>query len=250
MVKRLSFLKRASLTLHKMAQTLFKIIEDKRTNLALAIDASKQSEILELADAIGPDLCVLKTHVDIIEDFTSDFGSKVRRLAEKHRFLIFEDRKFADASETVHLQYTKGIYKIADWAHLVNAHVFMGQSIIEALKNANLLLVSEIEAPKTLAKASYTKKAAEFAENYPSTVMGFICKKKVSQNPGMIHFTSNVKLDPQTVGPKDLSIEDAIIKNQSDIIIVGNDITNHSNPIKRTSLYKEKAWNAYVKNTK
>ena len=106
MVKHLSFLQRASLTRHKMAQMLFEIMKDKRTNLLLAIDATKQSEVVELAYTLGPDLCVLKTLVNTIGDFIPDFGSKIQRLAEKHRFLIFEDRKFADTNQTVLLQYT------------------------------------------------------------------------------------------------------------------------------------------------
>jgi len=258
MFKNLSFLKRANLTRHPMAQKLFKIMEDKKSNLALAADVSSQKQLLKLADEIGPSLCVLKTHVDILDDFTPDFGYLLKKIAEKHHFLIFEDRKFADIGQTVSLQYSNGIYRISDWADLVNAHIVPGPGIIEGLKlighpkGQGLLLLAEMSSSGTLAKGAYTRKAVELGEAHSDYVMGFISLHKLSQQPGMIHFTPGVKLHPgkDSLGQRYRTVDEILIKNRSDVIIVGRDITHAQNPKEQALLYREKAWQAYEQTTR
>ncbi|HSX26714.1 MAG TPA: orotidine-5'-phosphate decarboxylase [Chlamydiales bacterium] len=250
MNQRLSYLKRASLTLHPMAQRLFKIMEDKKSNLALAADVVSQNQLLEMADQIGPHICVLKTHVDLLEDFTPDLGPRLREIAQKHRFLIFEDRKFADIGQNVALQYEKGIYRIAEWADIVNAHIVPGPGVIEGLKapkGKGLLLVAEMSSAGTLAKGTYAKKAVAMGEAHADFVMGFISLRKLSQNPGMIHMTPGVKLKKgkDSLGQRYRTVDEILIKNQSDVIIVGRDITHSSNPETQALLYREKGWTAY-----
>ena len=47
---------------------------------------------LQLADIVGPHICLLKMHVDIMTDFTSETASSLKRMATQHNFIIIEDR--------------------------------------------------------------------------------------------------------------------------------------------------------------
>ncbi|XP_025769331.1 uridine 5'-monophosphate synthase [Puma concolor] len=102
----LSFGARAELPrVHPVAAKLLKLMQKKETNLCLSADISESRELLQLADALGPSICMLKTHVDILNDFTLDVMKELTTLAKRHEFLIFEDRKFADIGNTVKKQY-------------------------------------------------------------------------------------------------------------------------------------------------
>ena len=48
---------------------LLEIMMRKSSKLCVALDLTKKSEILEIAQKLGPFICILKTHIDIIEDF-------------------------------------------------------------------------------------------------------------------------------------------------------------------------------------
>jgi len=131
---KLTYQERAVLAKNPVSSRLLKLIGEKETNLCLAVDEPEAELVLALADKVGPEICVLKTHIDIIEEFKPSLIRELKSLAEKHQFLIFEDRKFADIGNTVKMQYEKGVYKIVEWSDLTNAHVIPGPGIIEGLR--------------------------------------------------------------------------------------------------------------------
>jgi len=54
-----------------------------------------------VCEAVGRNVCLVKTHIDIVEDFDMDLVHQLTQLSEKHDFLIFEDRKFADIGKSL-----------------------------------------------------------------------------------------------------------------------------------------------------
>jgi len=262
---KLSYQKRAELVQNSASSRLLELMEEKETNLTLAVDEPEAEKVLTLADKIGPEICVLKTHIDIIEDFEVSLLEEMQKLSEKHQFLIFEDRKFADIGNTVKMQYEKGIYKIREWAHLVNAHIIPGPGIIEGLQEVakeknlerGLILLAQMSSKGNLATDDYTRAAVKMAEEYPDFVVGFIGNggdvqelRKLSEisNPKFIIFTPGVKLGGggDTLKQQYTTPEDVILAG-SDVIIVGRGIYGADNPVKSAQEYRQVAWKAYQK---
>ncbi|MDF2940909.1 MAG: pyrF [Gammaproteobacteria bacterium] len=254
MATRLSFEQRAELTSHPLAKKLFTLMAKKQSNLALSADVTSKSELLKLADLMGPEICVLKTHIDIIEDFDQDLVKSLRELADKHEFLIFEDRKFADIGHTVQLQYEKGIYHIAEWADIINAHCLPGPGIVEGLreigvaKGRGLLLLAKMSSKGNLFSQQYQEDSLRMAKKYPDFVMGFICQQSFANEPGWFYMTPGVKLEAgeDNLGQQYRTPCQAISDEGCDIIIVGRDILLAPNPLTLAKRYRETAWKTYL----
>lgn len=249
----MSYSQRGRLSLNPIGRRLFSLMDEKQTNLVLSLDVTTVKEVLFFADLLGPTIAVLKTHVDILKDFSKEFIYSLQELAEKHRFLIFEDRKFADIGNTSRLQYEGGIYEIASWAHIINAHILPGPGIIDGLKAAGLskgaalLLIGQMSSKGSLATGAYTQEAVELAEKNLDFVIGFISQERLSSEASLLHMTPGISLEKKgdSLGQQYITPEEAIVRRGSDLIIVGRSILESKTPLETAKLYQAAAWKAY-----
>lgn len=250
---RMTYTKRAKKVKNPSAKRLLELIDTKQTNLCVALDVIHSDQFLDITEAVGPEICLLKTHIDIMEDFSDSVITDLLALANKHRFMIFEDRKFADIGNTVRMQYESGVYHIVEWADFVNAHIVPGPGIIEGLKavglpkGRGLFLLSKMSSRGNLATGKYTATAYAWAEEHDDFVVGFIDDDRTHISDTMITMVPGISLE---------STEDSLqqqyqtpqqaIKKGADIIIVGRGIYEDDDPVAAAKKYRNAGWEAYL----
>ncbi|KAH9999284.1 humps family-domain-containing protein [Russula vinacea] len=253
---------RAKRQINPAARDLLEAIERKQSNLCVSVDVTSSKDFLSIIDA---------THIDIIEDFEFSLVHRLQELSAKHDFLIFEDRKFADIGNTVALQYSSGVHKIATWSHITNAHPVPGPSIIKGLATVGiplrrgLLLLAEMSTAGALARGAYTEDAVRMARDARDFVIGFIAQhrmegvglregEKQDDIEDYLILTPGVGLDAtgDGLGQQYRTPQEAVLSSGSDIIIVGRGIYGKPGKMdisevqRQAERYREAGWNAYL----
>lgn len=191
----------------------------------------------------------------------------LKALSEKHKFLVFEDRKFVDIGNTVQKQYHGGALRISEWAHIVNASILAGDGIVEALTETGtsndfdykgeraLLMLAEMTTKGTLATGAYTQASIDSARKHKAFVIGFVANQALTSiesttpstdSEDFIVFSTGVnratKGDP--LGQQ-YQTPEAAIRRGADFIISGRGIYATTDPIQTVQLYQKEGWTAY-----
>ena len=272
--RELTFQERKERTSCQVVRKLLETMDLKQSNLCVAVDVPSCSQLLSIAANVGEYICCLKTHADILQDWTPEVGVKLRELANRFNFLLFEDRKFADIGTTVSHQFHGGPFRISSWADLVTVHALPGPGVLQGLENRvdvdssycdnrpkGALILAQMSSSDNLLSEDYGKKCVEMykqcrAKNMDVPPVGFIGQTKmVSDDPNFIQMTPGVSLVSKgdNLGQNYVSIDNAIQERGADVIIVGRGITSCSDAnimIETTKKYKNLAWKSFlVKNS-
>lgn len=246
-----------------LTNRLIKTIAEKKSNLVISLDVDNQKEFFKILEDVADEIAMVKTHVDILNDFDDGFVSRIKQLAVDKNFLIFEDRKFADIGSTVRKQFTEGVYKIADWADFVTVHSLPGEGILTGLfdgtnSNCSAFLLAAMSAKGNLISDTYSRTTIQMGANNSNWVSGFIgfaktvddLKKLKTKIPGdMLLLMPGVNLESKgdKMGQQYVTVKSAI-DGGADLIIVGRGIIAADNPKEKAALYRREAWQALKEN--
>ncbi|XP_043200539.1 uridine 5'-monophosphate synthase-like [Amphibalanus amphitrite] len=254
----MSFGDRVATTSQPLVRRLLRLMEEKRTNLCVAADLGTARDVLQLAEKVGPHICLLKTHVDSISDFTAEFPKQLTELAERHNFLLCEDRKYGDIGSTSADQYSSGLFSVSNWAHLVTVHALPGDGQLTALSDRaagaerGALLVAEMSSKGCLVQPAYTAAVVKMAEAHPYFACGFIAQSSVTSDPRFLVLTPGVSLvsTADGHGQQYSSPERAVGERGADVVIVGRGVTRAEDPAAAAREYAQRAFGAYLQRLK
>ena len=242
-------------TEHPVSKRLLDIITDKKSNLCCSADVSTKRELLHLANQVGPYICMLKTHIDNIQDFDKELVLDLKKIARKHRFILLEDRKFADIGHIVKQQFTSPPFSIAEWADAVTVHAIAGSSSIEALRstghlsNIGLILIAEMSTKDALTSEAYTEQVLRIAEKNKDVVLGVVAQNYRPQSAALMLFTPGIHTNPKSdeYGQVYKQPSEAFTKRGVDVMIVGRGVYRAKDVAQKAAEYRKIGWESYQK---
>ena len=149
----------------------------KQSLVCLAADLRSVGELVDLVEEVGPHIAALKTHVDMVDDFSRESWQGLVDSAKKHDLLLFEDRKFADIGKVSQNQMA-GVHDIRSWADIVTAHRISGPDIVDGIaagwadveRIGGVLLLAQMSSSGNLLTAHYTDEVIATGGGSPNVI--------------------------------------------------------------------------------
>lgn len=219
-----------------------RIIKEKNTRLCFSADFTKTADLIEWIHLTGKYICILKTHIDMLEDFSGELIPQLNKLKKQYNFLILEDRKFSDIGKTFYNQLYRGLYKIASWADIITIHGLSSAGMLSYLtmvdkKEPKIVIVSQMSSKNNIIDNIYSDNCYKIAKEYPNLVVGFIAQTKFVKDDSFFFMTPGVRLISATERDQLYRTPSEAYESGSDIIIVGSGIYKSLDPIKAIKKY-------------
>ena len=246
------------LATNSMAKQYMQVAAEKKSLVCLAADKPTMGELESLIEQVGPYIAALKTHVDLVEDWTAVRWEAFCKRASEHNLLIFEDREFADIGKISRHQMG-GVYAIGSWSNLVTAHLISGPDIVDGLQagwtdygnEGGVLLLAQMSSRGNLLNANYTNEVVRHGIQH-SGVFGFIgngsrpeelslLREKVGSEKMIWTPGVNLQTGDGAMGQRYGDPTEAVLAG-SDCIIVGSGIHGADDPASSAKAYADASW--------
>ncbi|MDP6639468.1 MAG: orotidine-5'-phosphate decarboxylase [Candidatus Poseidoniaceae archaeon] len=235
----------------------------KQSLVVLAADRYTMDGLNRLLDEVKEYVVALKTHVDLVEDWSPAAWAEFINAATATGMLIFEDRKHGDIGKIARDQMA-GIYDTRNWADLVTAHLVSGASVLDGLhdswqsvgRDGGVLALAQMSsAGNLLGLEGYTDAVVEVGKNHPAcfgfigngsrpnelqTLREMVGEGKMIWTPGVHLSVGDGELGQRYGDPR------AAVLAGSDGIIVGSGIHRADDVVAVAKKYADVSWQALL----
>jgi len=250
----------------EIARKYMRLAHEKKSLVCLAADRSTMRGLNELVDGVGEYIVALKTHVDLVDDWSVDKWADFCKKANDSGLLIFEDRKFADIGK-ISREQMGGLYDIKSWADLVTAHLISGADIIDGIQSGwvaggkvgGVLLLAQMSSRGNLLTPEYSDSVVNTGKSHPG-VFGFIgngsrpdelieLRSKVGEEKMIWTPGVNLESGDGEMGQRYGDPKEAVLAG-SDCIIVGSGIYRADDPVLAAEAYARASWEGLLERMK
>lgn len=246
-----------------LARRWMETVVDKQSMVILAADRYTMQGLNELLDDVSSHVAALKTHVDLVDDWSAESWQEFCGRAKDADMLIFEDRKHGDIGKIARDQMG-GVYNSRGWADLMTAHLISGPSVLDGMaegwngvgRMGGVLLLAQMSSAGNLLEIpGYTEAVVAAGREHPAC-FGFIGNgsranelvalreivgdTKMIWTPGVNLVTGDAELGQRYGDPAEA------VQAGSDGIIVGSGIHKADDPREAAKQYAEVSWQALL----
>ena len=158
---------------NSLANELYKIAFDKKSNIIVAADYSSKNDIIALIQKVGHLIAGIKLHIDIIHDADSGFFEELKILKIQHNIVIIEDIKAADISEITIAKLRNPRNSILEWADAITVHSISGLPKLTASVDIGLIPVVQMSC-NSLISEEYTQRSLEMMREKDIEIAGCV----------------------------------------------------------------------------
>ncbi|KAK7588087.1 hypothetical protein V9T40_005332 [Parthenolecanium corni] len=186
-----------------IAQKLFRLILEKKTNLCVDLGLSSTDDIVETADLIGPYVCIIGIHLDACEKLNKKQIAALRKSAAIHNFLIMDDRKLSETGSVL-LDQLRKILNIVD---LVTVLPLPGNDILKEMNaiadekpDKGIFFTGSLLTEDAFLKASFEKKVVTMGLDQNKSLLGFVTHQNSSIPTNYVHMMSDMRSTGSSIG--------------------------------------------------
>ena len=232
---------------------LIGIVKDKQTALCLSLDITLWKVAKPILEKVGPYICMVKLHCDLIADWNNDTVVELKALAKEHNFMLLEDAKLIDVPHINRLKLTLTKHTVNTWADAVTVHwsnYLDNKSEIESLDIHPICVTDMNTVNDGVELLNYNTVRDQLIEVGDKNKVHSIihqkalkkCNNILKLSPGVVENEEDMKF---VDNDRYRTIENAIVRDRNHVVIIGSNIVDDEDYEHKCKNCATKSWHYF-----